>query len=70
MSYAAENDEAVQVLLLVLERCGGSSKSMGERELARVTASCRELRNLFDRSEVWALRCGMRVANLHQLSEH
>eukprot|EP01048_Picozoa_sp_COSAG05_P009910 COSAG05_NODE_841_length_7021_cov_5.980352_7_plen_714_part_01 len=43
---------------------------MGERELARVTASCRELRNLFDRSEVWALRCGMRVANLHQLSEH
>lgn len=42
----------------------------GLRELASVTAACRELRNLFDRSEIWAERCGMRVANLHQLSEH
>lgn len=70
LEYAEENDEAVQVISLVVECCGGKPAIMGGAELARLTATCRELRNLFDRSDVWTLRFGLRVANLHGLSEH
>ena len=68
--YAEENDEAVEVLSLVIERCGADATIVSDAELARLTAACRELRNLFDRSEIWTSRCHLRVANLRTLGEH
>eukprot|EP01044_Picomonas_judraskeda_P006402 COSAG03_NODE_636_length_6600_cov_796.513921_1_plen_586_part_10 len=68
--YAEENDEAIKVLSLVIERCGADAAIVSDAELARLTAACRELRNLFDRSEIWTSRCHLRVANLRTLGEH
>ena len=68
--YAEQNDEAVEVLSLVIERCGADATIVSDAELGRLTAACRELRNLFDRSAIWTSRCHLRVANLRTLGEH
>lgn len=62
-SYAKANDEAVEILSLV----AGHPDGLALRDLAQLSGTCRELRNLLDRSEAWAWLCNVKVANLRSL---
>ena len=88
--FAAANDEAVDILSILADRCtvhspllkaigaklgpcGPSGEARPVRSLlrffGRIAGTCREMRRLMDKSELWPQLCQMRVSNARQLSE-